>query len=576
MQKKELKQFKTMDSFVPEEHYITDIKFAGGDLYFSVETGGLFKYDTKENNVENYIIQFPANTIYQFTIVNDSTPWLATGSGLYELNLETGNYTQYSNIREDPLSLESTTVKFVFVDNEQNLWVSSDAHGVNYGLNDIMFKNFMYAETVPYCLTRKEVVSIDFDKRGDLWMGYESGLLERHSSFPLSKTQYHLYSEDGNPGTAFRVYEDSKNRIWAGGWHTGLQKFNSKSASFEPAPVTGENGQYLRQANVIDILESPDNYLWVSTSGFGLIKYNPRDQSVKLVQYDEERPDFGIANNYTTELCFDHENNLWIGSSDGISRIDLSTEKISSSRHNPHDSVSISNNEINTICCDRNGLIWVGTSNGLNLFLAEKNTFKPVKIGYDNLFTSISAIESVNPGEIWGSTKSGLFCLTYTLPVTDDSLKYNVRYFKDSNGLISNVYFNRSSTTDDGGLIYFGGNEGVDFFNTEEKEKMVFNEPKAVITGLSVYGKTVYPDTIKMDKNIPFYEFSYDQRMISIRFTSLNFTTRDQQKYRYRLEGFDKQWVFPENEKVAIYTNLSQGNYFFTVQTTDKDGKWST
>ncbi len=63
--------------------------------------------------------------------------------------------------------------------------------------------------------------------------------------------------------------------------------------------------------------------------------------------------------------------------------------------------------------------------------------------------------------------------------------------------------------------------------------------------------------------------------MISIRFTSINFTNPNQQRYRYKLEGFDEQWVYPQDEKVVTYTNLQPETYLFMVETTDKNGLWS-
>ncbi|MBK6282116.1 MAG: hypothetical protein IPF54_05100 [Draconibacterium sp.] len=60
-----------------------------------------------------------------------------------------------------------------------------------------------------------------------------------------------------------------------------------------------------------------------------------------------------------------------------------------------------------------------------------------------------------------------------------------------------------------------------------------------------------------------------------MRFTSINFTNPNQQRYRYKLEGFDEQWVYPQDEKVVTYTNLQPGSYLFTVETTDKNGLWS-
>lgn len=574
----EIKHFDTIDGFNLNQFNITDISFSDGMLFLSTESNGFFRFIPDEDKAKSYIIGYLTNAIYHIEVDNDSIVWLGTGGGLYRLNHQTGNNTQFSNIAEDPLSMKSTTTKNVFVDKENNLWITSGIRGIEYGLNNVMFNHFMFSEKVPYCLTRKEVVCIDFDKTGNLWLGYESGLLEKHSSAPFKKTSYFLPSKNnyGGYASAFRIFEDSKNQIWTGGWQSGLQKFNTEENSFTWASIKPEwMARKLEQANIVDIIEGPGNILWVSTSGTGVIKYNPGTEEAKLFQYNESNPLAGLSDNYTSSLCFDQQNNLWIASSHGMSMIDLKNEQITSYLHDPEDSVSLSGNSIQTVHCDKSGLIWAGTSNGLNVFVPELNNFRPIKMNLDNSFFNISSIESVIPGEIWVSTKSGLFCLTYSTDKNVKELEYEIQYNYSSNGLISNTYFDRSSTVDDNGMIYFGGNEGVDFFKPELNVKGLYKQPKALITDVSVYGKTIYPYADQNSSDIPLFELGYDQKMISIRFTSLNFTNTNHQKYRYKLEGFDKQWVFPQEEKVATYTNLQPGTFLFVVETLDKNGQWS-
>ncbi len=573
----EIEHFETIDGVNIDQFNITDISLSNDMLFLSTESNGFFWFKPDEDQAKNYIIGYLTNAIYHIEVDNDSIVWLGTGGGLYRLNNQTGDYTQFSNIAEDPLSMKSTTTKYVFVDKENNLWISSGIRGIEYGLNNAIFNHFMFSEKVPYCLTRKEVVCIDFDKAGNLWLGYESGLLERHSSVPFEKTGYVILSKNNyGYGSAFRVFEDSKNQIWAGGWQSGLQKFITEENSFIWASIKPYwMARKLEQANIVDIIEGPGNILWVSTSGIGVIKYNPGTEVAKLFQYNESNPLTGLSNNYTSSLCIDHQNNLWIASAHGMSRIDLKSEQITSYFHDEEDSVSLSNNTIQTVHCDKSGLIWAGTSNGLNVFIPELNNFQPIKTNLDNSFFNISGIESVTPGQIWVSTKSGLFCLTYSMDKNVKELEYEIQYSYSSNGLISNTYFDRSSSVDDNGMIYFGGNEGVDFFKSEVNVKDPYKQPKALITDVSVYGKPIYPHTDRDSSDIPLFVLGYDQKMISIRFTSINFTNPDQQRYRYKLEGFDEQWVFPQEEKVATYTNLQPGTYLFVVETIDKNGLWS-
>ncbi|MBK6282117.1 MAG: hypothetical protein IPF54_05105 [Draconibacterium sp.] len=513
----EIQHFETIDGVNINQFNITDICFSNDVLFLSTESNGFFRFKPDEHQAKNYIMGYLSNAIYHIEVDNDSIVWLGTGGGLYRLNHQTGEYTQFSNIIEDPLSMNSTTTKYVFIDKENNIWITSGIRGIEYGLNNVMFNHFMFSEKVPYCLTRKEVVCIDFDKSGNLWMGYQSGLLEKHSSVPFEKTSYLLLSKNNyGYGSAYRVLEDSKNQIWAGGWQSGLQKLNRAENLFTWVSAKPDSiARKLEQANVLDIIEGPDRNLWVSTSGTGVVKYNPDTEEAKFFQYNKSNPLAGISDNYTSSLCIDQQNNLWIASAHGMTRIDLKSEQITSYFHDEEDSVSLSGNAIQTVYCDKAGLTWAGTSNGLNVFIPELNNFKPIKTNLDISFFNISSIESVIPGEIWVSTKSGLFCLTYSLNKNVKELEYEIQYYYSSNGLISNTYFDRSSTEDNNGMIFFGGNEGVDFFKPEANSKGFYKQPKALITDISVYDKPIYPLAIRDSFDIPMFELGYDQKMIS-------------------------------------------------------------
>ena len=574
----EIKRFDTIDGVNVSEFYITNLSFTDGKLLISTESSGFYMYNPDEGKIKKIIVGYLFNAIHHVDVENDSIIWLATASGLYQLNHYTGNYLQYTTIVEDPLSMESTTIKYVFVDREKNLWVSSGIRGIDFGIKNIMFTHFMYAKDVPYCLTQQEVVCIDFDKSNDLWLGYESGVLEKHSSDPFGKTSYFLHSGNNEriSGTVYRVFEDSKNRIWAGGWQSGLQKLNSNKTLFKAALIKPASvAEKLDRANILDIVEAPEGNLWVSTNGTGVFKYNPDNMETTLFQFHENNTQIGITNNYTSDLCIDKQNNLWISSSYGLSVLDLKSEQITRYYHSPEDSASLSGDAIQALYCDNSGLVWVGTTTGLNVFIPKLNSFKHLSIKQDFSIDDISSINSIKPGEIWVSTKSGLFCLTYKWDENTNELEYECEYFFDSNGLISNFYYNQSSTTERNSTIFFGGNKGVDILNPAEKRKSSYNPPKAFVTDVLVYGKKTYPLSSN-ENNIPLYEFEHSQQMITFRFTSLNFTNPNQQKYRYKLQGFVNQWVFPENDKVATYTNLSPGRYLFIVETMDKNGRWST
>ncbi len=557
---------------------ITDLDFRDDKLYYSTLSRGLFCFEPEAEENTSYIDGSYLKSVHNFHLANDSIAWLSTNNGLVQLNYLNKKYERYTSIPIDPLSLDRTAVNYVFVDAEDNLWVSSGVRGISYGLNNLPFNHLMFSDNLPYTLTEKEVTGISFDRLGNLWLGYESGLIEKHSYDPLAKRKYHLtWGNKLFSGSIFSIFQDSKDRIWAGGWESGLNKLNTAGTSFEKVSFPSDSvNRMMRNADIRDIIEGPDGNLWICVHGIGVLKYNPDSHSSKFFLRNDEKPEDGISNDYTYDLCADDDGNIWVSSSNGLSSINTKTEKITSFYHEPKNANSLSDNSVHTVFFDYSGLVWAGTGTGLNVYIPKLKNFIPLKTENDYSFFNVSSIESPGPGEIWVSTKNGLCRVTYTLNENGDNLIYDLTFYYRSNGLISSSYFSRSSGIDENRTLYFGGNEGLDLIVPAEISNIKNLPPKALITETTVYGKKIYP--VKNDENpgIPLLELDYDQRMVSFRFTSINFANPEQLRFRYKLEGFDDQWVYPQNEQVATYTNLNSGDYQFVVQTISKDGKWSS
>jgi signal transduction histidine kinase len=70
-------------------------------------------------------------------------------------------------------------------------------------------------------------------------------------------------------------------------------------------------------------------------------------------------------------------------------------------------------------------------------------------------------------------------------------------------------------------------------------------------------------------------ELSYNENVFSFEFAALDYLDPQVNKYAYKLEGFDKDWVFCGTRRTATYTNLEGGNYVFRVKGSNNDGAWN-
>ncbi len=557
------------------ESTISKLWVRNNHLFISTITEGLFIYDQQNKSIENKTFNGLGTNIHSFHNFEDSVLWLATNNGLVKYNLENEKFRFYINEPMNPLSMARTAVVFVFVDSDKNVWVSNGIKGINYGLNNTPFSYFEISGTPGSSLTHKEVTSMTFDHYGNMWVGYEAGFVEMINWDGASKKQIDNQKEQLRMvGSVMVLYEDSKNRIWKGGWRNGLCKLNDAGTAFEYAPISNESlAEIMKVADIRGITE--DNYgnIWVSLHGKGIGCYNPETGSISLYGFDKEDPPSSLSNDYTFDLCTDDKDNLWVATAHGVTRVNLSRRSFYSYFHVDGNINSLSSNTINTMHCSKDNRIWAGTNNGLNIYLPAKDCFKPVLTDNDIPFLSISAISSVKPGEIWFSSNAGIVRFTYSA-TSDSVLQSGYTIFDRSDGLFSSTFFPRSSAASKNGLLYFGGNESVDYFDPRAVEKWSKPEPKPRITDVIVDGKRAVTERLKNIEDNPVVVLKYNARMVSLRFTSLRFNEQKSNTTRYKLENFNEEWIYPQNEQVATFTNLKPGKYRFLLEVKRNNGSW--
>ena len=555
---------------------ISKLEYRNGILHFSTLSRGFYLFNPLQGTLQNTVFDSMGYVIHHFRIANDTTIWLTSNNGLFRYNPETGNYLRYTEDPVDPMSMKRTANQFVYIDREDNLWISSGAGGIDYGLTNTPFHHFGTKGQEPYQLEQAEVTAIAFDNENNMWLGYQGAFAEKHHHTPLRKQRFQIKSRNvtGYSGSVFSIFIDSKGRTWLGGWETGLQKLNSRGNAFEFAPVVpGRIDSLIRTADIRCITEDKKGNLWISFHGIGLGKYNPETYRMELFRHQPQNPGNSLSNDWTYNLSIDNYNNLWIATSYGVSKLNLQNHTFENYYQEEENPFSLNNNNINTIYADPWGMVWAGTDDGINVYIPEQNAFVPVVDENKNAALAISALLSVKPGELWASTTSGIIFLDWTWNSTYDGLQGNIRFFNRMSGLISTSYLARSSAMDNEGTVYFGGLEGIDYFSPEVAAAYIHESTRPVITDLSLDGVPVLHDLLASD--IRSLKLNHHHRMISVRFTAPSFNNPERKLYRYQMQGFDRQWNYTQYEQVANYTNLPPGEYTFIVETQDRYGNWN-
>jgi len=166
--------------------------------------------------------------------------------------------------------------------------------------------------------------------------------------------------------------------------------------------------QGLPHYNVNDITKDPAGYMWFATVA-GLCRYD--GYNIKIYQNDPDDSTTISSNNIRCMLV-DDNNILWIGTTNGLNKMDLATEKITWYKQDSTNPNSLSHNYVNTIFKNSADILWIGTKGGLNEMNLKDGSFRSYFQKPGNKLSDADNIQSINEdhfGKLWIGTWNGLF-----------------------------------------------------------------------------------------------------------------------------------------------------------------------
>jgi len=431
--------------------------------------------------------------------------------------------TGYSN------SLSSSSVTGIIKDHKDRLWLSTNESGVDvYNKNTREFTNLINKKNnIANGLDNLETTSIYKDSRGNILIGtWESGfyILSKNSKRfkNIKKNNSKLKSDK-----VMSFAEDSKGNIWIGTFFSGLHSYNTysnKVTHYNNSEFVEHN---INTSNIRKVLVDNKDNVWIGTRS-GLYRINKSENENFNITPFNDRFKTILGEDITSTIVFslfeDDSNNIWIGSLDyGLFKYNYNNDKI----------------------------IWYNNENG---FIHE----------------SISSITQDKNGNIWISGNKGL---TKFNPTENHFTNFN-----KEDGLSSNK-FNYNSVFQDAELLYFGGLNGVNYFNPENIQ---YNEelPQVYLKDLKLANELVLIDDIKspLKRSLSTTDkltLNYNQSFFSIEYVGINYTRSENNQYAYLLEGFDEKWNYVGSKTNATFTNVPAGNYIFKVKASNNDGLWN-
>jgi ligand-binding sensor domain-containing protein/tRNA A-37 threonylcarbamoyl transferase component Bud32 len=429
-------------------------------------------------------------------------------------------------------------------DTEGSLWVGTSYGGV-YRLKDEKFSTITTKEG----LADDVAWSVYEDSKGYLWFGTNGGLTRyKDGQFKVLTTRNGL-----SHNTVDTLMEDSKGNLWVG-TDAGLNRLpNPESNRFR----TGRYLRDLRQHYIPSILEDREGQLWVGTLQ-GAFKI----QGNNIEAYTNEN---GLATKYVNFVHQDGRGNFWFSTlSGGLTKLTGDQFTVYTKEH------GLAANSFNCIYEDREGVMWFGSKNGLSRFKDGAFATITKKNGLFN--NNIYQFLEDNSGHMWMSGNKGIFKVRKRdlHAVADGKLEKlkSVAYGK-ADGLRSiecNGGYQSAGFKSRDGRLWFPTAKGI-----------VMIDPERILTNKvrpPVHIEHILLDGQGVDLGKPI-EVQPGVKRLEIRYTALSFLHPDKVKFKYKLEGYDEEWLDVGNRRTAWYTNLDGGDYEFKVIACNNDEVWN-
>jgi signal transduction histidine kinase/ligand-binding sensor domain-containing protein len=479
----------------------------------------------------------------------------------------------------------------IIPDNNGLVWIVTE-EGINLLEKTINkpFYHFNHEINNHNSMNHPTVTSIYLDNHNTLWVGSHGGVLNRWDQFDrFSDADFRHYSPFEklfSPELITSIAEDDNNILWLG-TYSGIFKFDKSNQNFERFILKINDTIQLENALADEIYKDWNGNLWIGTRGRGTYLYNPEQDELNYL------PPLGEDTIYqhlwsTMTFCEDQSGNMWLGHflSGGITffpasevRRFLSGELPNFARYisDPDDPASLSASQVLQIHEDIHGRIWVGTTSGLNLFNPDNEAF--ISFGTDDNLPNdcISGILEDDNGNLWLSTLKGICKLELSEGISQNVIQ-SVKNYDLMDGIKGPVFHEKARFKSDDGWMFFGSFNGLTVFHPDSiKDNITI--PPVHITNLKINDQPIFADdNIMLKKSLQETDrikLSHKQNFLSFEYIALNYINAEGNRYKYRMEGLDEDWVDAGTRRFAEYRDLKPGEYTFRVIGSNDDGIWN-
>ncbi|HVJ86604.1 MAG TPA: two-component regulator propeller domain-containing protein [Caulifigura sp.] len=547
---------------------------ADGTIWFGGNGEDLYSFLN-----DNFVARAPLHGRVVNSLLADRTGriWAGTNRGLLHLEGAEAELTTYVALNQDP-------VEFVHETRDGTLWAGTRNGLVR--LNSRQIERYGTRDG----LTQSTVLTIFEDHEGSLWAGTKNGLNQfvDRMTMPLTTTEG-LPTNEAGP-----IAQDSSGTVWIGTLGGGLCRYNGRRCEVAANKKMGLVGSGIRS-----LVAVPDGGLWVATAQ-GLCLW--RDgKAVTTLERDD-----GLPTQEVSVIALDRAGLLWIGTPKGLFTYDGTVVA------RFEELVETPPVAVHSLLIGDKGEVIAATSRGV--FQIKDRIATPLP-GKAEWLRNVHAMHIGPDGEYWLAARGyGLLLIKgdqttqFTIEdgLFDDEIVGIVRHekrdelwFGCSRGIFS---IHRHQLFD-----FAAGRRSeltswslspTDALRTVECQRLAQPAVTSTADGriwFSTIHGIIAVDPMKLDRKLPTPRVQITRLLVngrptsthlpievkpgplnlSIRYSANSYASPTRTLFRYRLDGFDKQWIEAGSRREAFYTNLSPGTYTFQVGALNPGEEWT-
>jgi len=526
-------------------------------LWVGMQTG-LALYDRIRHKTIKFIDERHSLTNSVVKDIHSSSTgkvWLGTDLGLAELENDKVKDVHF----HDPFkssSLTNSVVWDIYEDNSGTLWFGTDNGMTVLPGNTERFSFYPMVFEASGVRSGYDIRSITEDKKQQLWMASQKGFIQYNQGTKLLMS---YNSESPLFSDVNHLLEDSEGRIW-GATNGGISLYNPISNSLQNISATHREGNGLRSDYIYGFCKTSIGDIFVNTSA-GLHKVIHKQGNISFeflgkISIRGESKNYLIAESFNSSLL----------------QVNPETFETKEILVNPYKNKGEYFQSVLVDSTDNN--IWIGYNKGLMRFNTDSDQHHFFEIQSDKRYPLFNLIKD-DEGNIWATT------YTEIIKFSPGTSEFEI--YPASEGISVSRFISGSYSKCSNGDLLFGGQDGYIRFAPGAITKSAYNPPLR-LTKLIIANEVITPATKIKDKSILSNDISFTDEItldyidgsFAVEFSSLHYGSRGGVKYKYKLEGEDKDWQYIDTKNGrAGYSRLKSGSYVLRVKGTNNDGVWN-